>query len=179
MRSFLKVPIQIKDISCLITYRLTEYNFDFQCKQKIKLTCLLGYLFIQSFFTFFGLRSSWNYVIFLRMNVWRRKNDENLFFWLFLRAASLNYCHFLLVFYIWIILKFQFFYLLWFLVLPRYIHTHFSSIEEEKLNASVNIFFIRNPLNTKLIILYRLDFDLLLIYFLLIMTEEIRCMWIL
>ena len=40
------------------SYRLTEYNFNFQCKQKIKLTCLLGYLFIQSFFTFFGLRSS-------------------------------------------------------------------------------------------------------------------------
>ena len=39
-------------------YRLTEYNFNFQCKQKIQLTCLLGYLFIQSFFTFFGLRSS-------------------------------------------------------------------------------------------------------------------------
>ena len=84
-------------------YRLTEYNFNFQCKQKIKLTCLLGYLFIQSFFTFFGLRSSWSYVIFLQMNVWRRKNDENLFFsWLFfLRAASFYYCRFLLWFYIW------------------------------------------------------------------------------
>ena len=62
------------------SYRLTEYNFNFQCKQKIKLTCLLGYLFIQSFFTFFGLRSSGNYVIFLQMNVWRRKNDEIFFF---------------------------------------------------------------------------------------------------
>ena len=105
MRSFLKVPIQIKDISCLITYRLTEYNFDFQCKQKIKLTCLLGYLFIQSFFTFFGLRSSWNYVIFLQIIVWWRKNDENVFF---LGSSSWDrqvFASFLLWFYIWFIPK--------------------------------------------------------------------------
>ena len=47
------------------TYRLTEYNFNFQCKQTIKLTWLLGYLFVQSFFTFFGLRRGWSYVILL------------------------------------------------------------------------------------------------------------------
>ena len=85
-----------------VTYRLTEYNFNFRCKQKINTTFLLGYLFIQSFFTLFGLRSGWSYVILLQMNRWRRENDRKSFFsrLFFLRAASFNYYRFLLWIYI-------------------------------------------------------------------------------